>query len=1537
MPQSARPSACCAHTLAYIRKNGDFGVFGRRRSVALLATAAAVAGLAVVALDVGSPAQAADAPTGTTVRTSVQDTGAQAARGGGDSQLSGNGRFDVFESSSALAPGWPDIGTCGCGDNPAPNNTIYVRDLVANRTDIVSFGQARSGPSRATPRSAALDSAAAPADNSSYFPSISADGRYVAFFTDATNIAAATDSQIVVCDRGAPNGDGTFDRAPTPGSPVDSGRCVEVGTTQTRTDVGYPHLSADASRIVWASQPAESAVSAAFTIALRYDATGRPVAPDLQSAQQLPEPADGFPSTGRTSYIEPQISADGNWVVAEATDKNTLTDGIIEADLGANPAVVRRVDYTGTQPNSEGFPLPTWVGNDDIPVDHPSVSGDGSTIAFDANYSPTFDGYPDVYATTVDTADFADARFSPARPAFVDSGAYAGTTPQPGDGAFPTVSADGTYLAFVTDRAGMYVGDPGTLSDTSCLGEPYVDFAALEPPPGTQTKNRTACQVVQRDLREDEQRQAGSVPLRPASLASPGTKSDCGPTENAACAGTGDSANPVSLSVDGSRVGFDSKAGDLVTGDTNAGNAGSNGGSDAFVRNGTVVTAAIPPFGEVVLGQGPVGDLVVTSSGFGSFRPGDITITGPDASAFQVVGSTCAAPAPSLRTGDTCTVDIRFQPTRAGTDYTATVTVHAADNTTVVATAPLTGTGTRTAPTTLPPSNTVRTSRTSTGGQAPTGGDQSMISGNGRWDVFVSRDDLAGHRNAGIANVFVRDLADPVHTVQISLGNKAVGDDPSRPTSPDGTAPDGPSAHPSISADGRFVAFTTLARNIVAEPALDSDTEQIVVVCDRDPSGAKDAHGDLSLDRATTAGVPDYRCYAVFSPLFARNTTSAADGTQPRLSADGTHITWPESDFVNYYTTAANAWVATVSSPQGALHAPSSVVQVQVDASSPGLAGFATHSSEGYAQQPDLSSPSLTDDGKLVVFAAHASSLSYPNRPFAIVENDLSSTPQASVRLDVEPDGSGYLGDVTSLQNEDNVVNIGVGEPATSGTGAEVAFTYGTNTGTADTAVYVATLGATKVTSAVESLDNAANASQGFQPTLSGDGRYLAFVTDGLNMHDGADGPIGSCRSSAGNRGQCEVVAKDLVSATDTHNHLVSYDALPGNCSDPTAGCAADGPSTNPSMDAIGSEIGFDSQADDLVPSFDSGDHDTNRTDGSDFSASDAFVHTWRPTLSTSPVDFGRVGVGLHKDATVTLTETGFGPLAPGATPITGADAADFTRAATTCAAAVLHADGSAADTCTLTLRFTPKAKGSRSANLAVDTRANGYPRLDPLLVRTLTGVGIKIALVPRLVATPSPVDFGTPLPQDPTTRTVTITNGGDSILIVSGGTVVDGTVPGSSHDYTVDVSGCAAGVPPGGTCTITVTFTGSTVGPRDVVLVVTSNSGTATSIPMHAVIAPPAVTTNPAVTPTGRVIGVSGTGFGPNQSVDLTFTGMSAHVPATTDGTGAFTVPGFVLLPNGTLGPHTLLARTSPSISASVQVLVVLGSVQGPILVTRR
>ncbi|MGH8990174.1 MAG: DUF6531 domain-containing protein, partial [Acidimicrobiia bacterium] len=104
-----------------------------------------------------------DRVAGTTERVSVASDGSQ-ADAGTDSygvSISGDGRFVAFQSAASnLAPGWA-------------TPSVFVHDRVTGGTERVSVASDGSQ-----------------ADTSSFWPSLSDDGRYVAFESGATNLVA---------------------------------------------------------------------------------------------------------------------------------------------------------------------------------------------------------------------------------------------------------------------------------------------------------------------------------------------------------------------------------------------------------------------------------------------------------------------------------------------------------------------------------------------------------------------------------------------------------------------------------------------------------------------------------------------------------------------------------------------------------------------------------------------------------------------------------------------------------------------------------------------------------------------------------------------------------------------------------------------------------------------------------------------------------------------------------------------------------------------------------------------------------------------------------------------------------------------------------------------------------------------------------------------------------------------------------------------------------------------------------------------------
>jgi Tol biopolymer transport system component len=226
---------------------------------------------------------------GTTRRVSVSSTGVQAnGLGGFAPSLSGNGRFVAFSSdASNLVPG----DTNGMSD-------VFVRDRWSGTTTRVSVGadggQANGG--------ASLD------------PVFSADGRFVAFASDASNLVPGDTNgslDVFVRERRA----GTTRR-------------VSVSSTGVQANGlgGFaPSLSGNGRFVAFVSDASNlvpgdtNGVSDAF-VRDRWTGTTRRVSVSSTGAQ-----ANGFGSFGFNN-VAPAISADGR-SVAFASDASNLVGG----------------------------------------------------------------------------------------------------------------------------------------------------------------------------------------------------------------------------------------------------------------------------------------------------------------------------------------------------------------------------------------------------------------------------------------------------------------------------------------------------------------------------------------------------------------------------------------------------------------------------------------------------------------------------------------------------------------------------------------------------------------------------------------------------------------------------------------------------------------------------------------------------------------------------------------------------------------------------------------------------------------------------------------------------------------------------------------------------------------------------------------------------------------------------------------------------------------------------------------------------------
>ncbi len=201
---------------------------------------------------------------------------------------------------------------------------------------------------------------------------------------------------------------------------------------------------------------------------------------------------------------------------------------------------------------------------------------------------------------------------------------------------------------------------------------------------------------------------------------------------------------------------------------------------------------------------------------------------------------------------------------------------------------------------------------------------------------------------------------------------------------------------------------------------------------------------------------------------------------------------------------------------------------------------------------------------------------------------------------------------------------------------------------------------------------------------------------------------------------------------------------------------------------------------------------------------------------------------------TFTLSNTGNAPLVINSIAVGGADPGDFPITANTCVSPL-----AAAANCSITVTFTAKAIGARSASLNI---INASPANSIAVPMNATVVA------PIAAVSPASLTF-VPLLLNATSagQAVTLSNTGNASLNISG-IALAGANPG---DYAITSNTCVSPLVAGANCAITVTFTPIATGLRSATLEVTDDSGnvaatkqtvplSGTGISPDAVLAPP-------------------------------------------------------------------------------------------------
>ena len=861
------------------------------------------------------------------------------------------------------------------------------------------------------------------------------------------------------------------------------------------------------------------------------------------------------------------------------------------------------------------------------------------------------------------------------------------------------------------------------------------------------------------------------------------------------------------------------------------------------------------------------------------------------------------------------------------------------------------------------PGSTLRASLASPNNTASeTGGTESMLSGNGQSVAFVSQSRLDPSIDVGSGeavpyrNVFVRDLHDPAkpRTVMISRGqfdpptgggdstggvhfgpNKLLelqpggGSDGQDGVPIRDTAPNGDSNNPSISADGRFVAFSTEMTNMFLE---DQDSRGEIVIVDRDP----DSDGTYDEVKPVASGVAskDYKYYRV-----SQRDGGFGSAALPKLAANASRIVWEaDSEGVELLTATLNLSAGTLG-PIQRVPTPAILNHFLNTQDDPAISGDGNH---------------------ILMHTAYRESCDCNNPPgfHAIMSVDMRQRNDI-IRVDVEG-GKAISNSLTEV----------VQHPAVNDDGTVIAFSAEQHTLVGDDppsdvsslepTTYVVKVAGDKVTRTdIVSRDNKFKIINGDRPGLSRDGRYLAFVTNDLGAHDGNDGRetnsdcIEPVQSTVRNSGEpmlrlnalpprrnaphttCQVIVRDLIVDFDwLVGERPLSERLPGTLVSPnTAGNAGNGntvpnierlffepKSTAPSLSDDGGRVAYDSDATDLV----SQPADTNRR-------SDVFVRTLEPGLTGTTVDFGPVELGQSSTRTAVLTETGSGPLVVEAISIIGTNSGDFTVGAQTCTRTTIHETSG----CEVAVTFGPRAIGDRRAQLLVQIRGGRRTVVD------LTGSGKEQPVPqpkgPTFSVSPDTLAFGNRLLlSNGPESTVTITNDGGSPLLIS---PVDIVGPTSPEDYKVTKNTCGAPVPGnGGQCTVSVAFSPRGTGDRNAVLRFTHNAPGGTSLVGLTGSAPqPTIEVSPGVTPPGRVVTVIGKDFPPNKVIAVKFLDRVGDTSVKTGDDGTFRAP-LLVFPKAAPETRSVLASvpdfTDPL--ARSQLLIVFPTVSPANFVVR-
>ncbi|MGZ4144939.1 MAG: TolB family protein [Actinomycetota bacterium] len=267
--------------------------------------------------------------------------------------ISADGRYIAYVSfANNLVPNDSNRCPVAAAYSSGPCPDIFVRDRVAHTTVRVS-----------------VSTGGGQADGPSYSPSISGDGRVVAFVTYASNLASRH-------AEGCPNASSSASDLRPSGCSDVVAHDLRTGASELISRAGtgaalpgwsdYPSVSSDGSRIEFLSWTAPDSSRKVFVRDRRADST-------------IELPLTGFTTIGPAS-----ISANGRFVVFEGSKAHcsgtacTSPPLVYRTDLSSGELTLASRSRTGGEPNGA--------------AQRPSISADGRYVAFESEASDLLAG-----------------------------------------------------------------------------------------------------------------------------------------------------------------------------------------------------------------------------------------------------------------------------------------------------------------------------------------------------------------------------------------------------------------------------------------------------------------------------------------------------------------------------------------------------------------------------------------------------------------------------------------------------------------------------------------------------------------------------------------------------------------------------------------------------------------------------------------------------------------------------------------------------------------------------------------------------------------------------------------------------------------------------------------------------------------------------------------------------------------------------------------------------------------------------------------